>query len=104
MTAQSLAGVTIAAPVVHVVVRLKQAVLLDDPADLGANVRPDNGGGELCVVIRRELVSEVMNERREHQLVVRAVLAGPRRTLQAVSKAAHGIALQGVIELAQRLE
>ena len=71
-----------AAEMVRVVITLEESVLLDDPGNLGADVGADDACGDLGMVERRQLVAHVVNERRDDEFVVRAVLSRARGALQ----------------------
>ena len=66
----------------HVVVSLEQPVLLDDPCHLRPHVGPQNCGGYLSVIVRRELVADVVNQCGHYELVVGAVVQRSGRRLQ----------------------
>src|SRR5229473_7171300 len=98
MVAKFFAGISIAVIVMRVVVSLEQAMLLDDPRDLGTHIGPDDPGGNFRVVVRRQIVAYVMNERGDDEFVIRTILERTRRGLQGVSQPAHGISLQRMIQ------
>jgi len=57
-----LAAVTITTLVVRVVVRLEKTVLLDNPRDLGAHIRPEYLSGDCRMVVRRKVIADVVHE------------------------------------------
>ncbi len=82
MVLQALAREAVAAQVVDVVVGLEQPVLLDDPGDFGPHVGPQDAGRHLGVVVGREFVADVVDQRPEHEFLVGARGLGARRHLQ----------------------
>src|SRR5581483_11067895 len=91
---QPVPRIAIATQVVSVVVGLHQPVLLDDPGHLGAHVRAQHGGRELRVVVRRQLISNIMEQRGDQQLVIRTVRERSRRGLQRMAEPADRISLE----------
>jgi hypothetical protein len=99
MAAELLAGVPVTPYVVVEVVALEQAMVLDHPVGLFADVGPQHRRGELAVIVRRIDVADVVQQRRHHHVFVRLVLERPGRGLQRVfvavdpeteSRALHG--------------
>jgi hypothetical protein len=70
---QHIAHIPVPTIVVDVVVRLHQPVLFDDPGHLRSDIRPNDPRRNLRVVIRRELITEVMDQCRNDQLIVCAI-------------------------------
>jgi hypothetical protein len=101
---EAIARIAVAAEMVHVIVILEQAVLLDDPGHLGAHVRTDDGGGEFGVIVGRQLVADIVDQCRQQQLIVGAVVESAGGYLQAMPEPADRISCQGMIQPAQRLE
>src|SRR5438876_3224273 len=64
VAAELLAGVPILAVVVEVVIALEDAVMLHDPMGRPADVRLQQGGGEVRVILGRQHVADVVQERR----------------------------------------
>ncbi len=79
---QHIAHVPIATVVVDVVIRLHQSVLLNNPSHFWPHIRPDDSRGHLSVVVRRKLITHIVDQRRDNQLIVRAVAQRPGRSLQ----------------------
>ena len=94
MVPKALAPVTICAEMMGVVVALEEPVLLDDPGDLRPHVRPDDGAGDFRVIERRQLVPHIVNERRDDELVIRAVAPRARRGLQRMLQPGDRVAAQ----------
>ena len=102
MALQALAHEAVAAEMVDVVVRLEQAVLLYDPGHFRPHVGPQYAGRHFGVVVWSELVADVVYQRPEHELLVGARGLGTSRHLQGMLEASDGVALEGVVELAER--
>src|SRR5277367_5300051 len=92
MAEELVACVAITATEVNVVVILEQAMLLHDPGDLRTNVGSDYSGRYLRMIVRRQLIADVVDERRHDQLIVGAGAHGAGGRLQRVAQAAHRIA------------
>ena len=75
----AIAGIAVSAQVMHVVVGLQEAVIRDDPRDFRPHVRPHDSSGDLRMIVRSELIADVVNQRGNHQLIVRLVLQRPGR-------------------------
>jgi hypothetical protein len=91
------------APVeVRVILHLEQPVHLDDPGDLGAHIGPDDGGGQLRVVLGCEFVAQVVDQRGDDGLDVCAIGLGQRGALQRVGQPADLVALDRVAQALQR--
>jgi hypothetical protein len=73
MTAENFAPIAVAAEVVPVIVTLEHSVVLDDPVVRLAHVGPQDGSGEAAVVVRRQGVSDVVEQGADHGLLVGAV-------------------------------
>ena len=84
MLAVALPGVAVAAAVVEVVVALEQAVVAHDPMVALADERAKDGGGHLAVVVRRQHVADVVEQRADDGFFVRAVALGAGGRLQRV--------------------
>src|SRR5580692_7723059 len=104
MVAKLVAGVSVAAAVMRVVVGLKQAVLLDDPGDFRAHIGPYDSGGDFRVVVGSQVISHIVDQRRDDEFVIGAVPERTGRGLQGVAQTAHAIALQPSVQFAQRSE
>ena len=94
----------IPAAVMREVVRLKQAMLFDDPGDLGPHIRPDDCRGNLRVVVRREIIADIVNQCRNDQFIVRTCRESPGRRLQRVTESGHRVSEQRMIELRECIE
>ena len=84
--------VPIAIVVMEVVVALKDPMMGDDPMILVVHVRAQHSGGELSVIVRREIVADVVQESAHDLLLVGAVAQRESRGLQAVGQAIDLIA------------
>ena len=104
MVAPALASVAITAEVMHVIVVLEQTVLRHDPAHFRSHVGAQYRRRELGVVVGRQLIADVVNERRHDHLFVGPVLHGAGGGLKTMPQPADRITFDGVIELAQALE
>jgi hypothetical protein len=102
MVAVGQVAVRVAPVVMGVILHLEQAVHLDDPGHLGAHIRPDDGRGQLRVVLRRQFVAQVVHQRGDDDLDVLAVGLGAGRALQRMRQAADLVALQRPVEPLQR--
>jgi hypothetical protein len=102
MSAKFLAGIAIAAGVMRVVVALKQAVLLDDPRHLRAHIRPDDSRGDFRVIVRRQFIAHIVNERGDDEFVIRPIAQRPGRGLQGVSQTAHRVSGQRMVQFLKR--
>ncbi len=101
MAAELLAGVPVFAVVAEVVVALEDAVMLDDPMGRTADVGLQQGGREVRVVLRRQHVTDIVQECCRHRLVVGAVAKGTRRGLQRMLVAVDLVAFIAVAQLRQ---
>src|SRR3981081_3112594 len=61
MSLQAIAHEPVTTGVMHVIIGLEQTMLLDDPGYLRPDIRADDPSANLCVVIRRQFVSNIMN-------------------------------------------
>jgi hypothetical protein len=104
MAFQALAHQSVAAEMVHVVVRLEQAVLLYDPGHFRPHVGPENAGRNFGVVVRSEFIADVVYQCPEHELLVGARGFGASRHLQGMPEASDGVAVEGAVELAERCQ
>src|SRR5260370_34427197 len=95
-------GSSVPVIVMRVVVGLKQAMLFDDPRDPGTHIGPYDACGDLRVVVRRQIVTPIMNERGDDEFVIRAVLERARRALQGATQPADRTALQRMIQFPHR--
>ena len=93
-----LARLRVEPDVVAVVAELEQPVHEHGPRHLGPHVRPDDRRGELGVVVRRELVADVVDERGDDHVDVGAVALRPGGGLQRVPQPRHLVAGQAVVE------
>ena len=99
MSAVALARVRILADLVEVVVALEQAVLQHEPVRVLRHVRTQHGGAELRVVLRGEVVADVVQESGHHELLALARTQRPGRRLQRVLVAVDPIPRQTAREL-----
>ena len=84
MIAVLVARVAVAAVKMGVVDKLEQTVVTDDPVRALGHVGTQDEGGQLAVAVRGQRVVDVVQQRRNHQLLLRAVAVRPRRGLQRV--------------------
>jgi len=82
MPLQPIARIPVAPQVMSVVVRLHQPVLLDDPRHLRTHVGPENARCHFRVIVRSQLVTNVVNQGSNQQLLIGAVGMSSRRRLQ----------------------
>ncbi len=82
-----IARIPIPAQMVRVVIRLHHPVLLDDPGHLGPHVRPQNTRRNLGVIVRSQLIPDVVNQCRNQQFLVGPVGVSPRGRLQTNARA-----------------
>ena len=97
----AVAPVAVAAEMMRVVVALEETVLLDDPGDLGPHIGPQNARGEFRMIVRRQIIAHVVNERSDDELVVRPVPPGTRRGLQRMFQARHAITAEPGLQRAR---
>ena len=95
-------SIGIVASHVAVMELLEDAMVLDDPAKLGGDVRPHNRGDHLAVRVRRELIADVMQQSGGDVFLAATVSLRPRRRLQRVFVAAHLIAGERALQPVER--
>jgi hypothetical protein len=78
---------------------LEGAVVLDHPGHLLAQERAHDLGGEAVVVLRRQTVADVMQQRRHHPVDIGAIAPRPGRRLQRVLQPGDAVACQGFLAL-----
>jgi hypothetical protein len=92
MAQERVPGVPVLALVVEVIVALEQAVMQDHPVIAVADIRPQDRRADLAVVLGRQHVANVVQERADHGLLVGAILLRAGRGLQRVLVAIDPVA------------
>jgi hypothetical protein len=101
---QPVAHEPVAAEMVHVVVRLKRPCCSTIQVTSGRTYGRMIPAATSGVVVRRELVADVVQQRAEHELLVGAAGFGTRRHLQRMLETSDRIAFERGVELAERVE
>ena len=68
--------ISILTQVMGVIESLKQPMVLNRPCHLGSDVGSNHGGSELRVIERCEVITQIVDQRRDHPLDVRAIILG----------------------------
>ena len=84
MAAEPLALVAVAADMVIVVVALEHRVVLHQPVVGLGDVGPQHGRREFAMILRRQIVADVVEQGDDHRLLVGLVAEGAGRGLQGV--------------------
>jgi len=79
-----VSSIRITVEVMGVVVRLELAVVLDDPIGPFRHVGSEDRRREFAMVVGRQLVPDIVQQRRHDQFLVRAVAMRPGRGLERV--------------------
>ena len=72
---------------------LKQAVHLDHPSHLWANIRADDGGRNLGMIHRRKIISQIVDQCGNNSLNVHAIGLGATCGLQGMLKTVDFVAV-----------
>jgi len=104
MSAIKVARVPVLTVMVPEEVSLEDRVVLHQPVIVLGDVRPQDGSGELCVVVRRQRVADIVQQGDHHGFVVGAVALGARRALQRVLEPVDLVAKRIAAELVQKAE
>jgi hypothetical protein len=101
---EAVARVAVAAQMVGVVIRLEDPVMPDDPVRTLRHVRPQDRRREFTVIAGRKRIADIVQQGRDHHLLVGAIAQRPGRGLQPVFLAGDGIAVEGLAEAAEILQ
>jgi hypothetical protein len=92
MILELLADIAVFVGVVQVVVALEQAVVLDYPKILFADIRSKNSGGDLTVIVRSKEISDIMQQSADNRFFIGTITFGPRGGLQGMCVTVHPVA------------
>ena len=82
MIFETIPDVTVFVHVMKVVVSLKQTMMFDYPKITLTDVRTQNGGGDLAVIVRSQNIADVMQQSADNSFFIGSGPFGPCGRLQ----------------------